>query len=351
MEDNNTRTEISELGEFGLIRHLTNGFKPTHDSTQMAIGDDAAAIDTGGKLVLTSTDMLTEGVHFDLSYAPLKHLGYKAVVVNLSDICAMNAIPTHVMVSVAISNRFSVEAMEELYRGIKLACERYKVDLIGGDTTSSLSGLVICATAFGLATPENVVRRNTAQVGDLLVVTGDLGGAYMGLQMLEREKSVFQSSPQLQPDLSGAEYQLERQLKPEARVDVVETLAALELVPTSMIDVSDGLASEVFHLGTNSGLGCQLYEEKIPIHPSTYELARSFDLDPSMCALNGGEDYELLLTIPQAEYDKVKAHPDFSVIGHMSDAKSGFNLVTKSGTQVPLEAQGWDALKQEGGTT
>lgn len=347
MEDGIKRTEISSLGEFGLINKLTEGFQSESSRTFKGIGDDAAAIDMGETVLLVSTDMLTESVHFDMSYVPLKHLGYKAVTVNLSDICAMNAQPEQVLVSIAVSNRFSVEALEELYAGIKRACDVYNVDLVGGDTTSSLSGLVISITAMGRAKKENVVMRNGAKKGDLLVVSGDLGGAYMGLQMLEREKQVFQAAPQSQPKLEGADYQLERQLKPEARIDVVRQFKELDLLPTSMIDISDGLSSEILHLGKQSGLGCELYEDKIPIHPSTYDLAREFNLDPTLCALSGGEDYELLFTVSQSDFDKVKNHPDFSVIGHMTDLDQGYNLITKSGSQTPLKAQGWDAVKQD----
>ncbi|MGC6532138.1 MAG: thiamine-phosphate kinase [Flavobacteriales bacterium] len=345
MQDPQSRTEISQLGEFGLIERLTTGFEPKLSNTWKGIGDDAAGISVGEQVVLTSTDLLTEGVHFDLSYTPLKHLGYKAVIVNLSDIAAMNAVPDHILVSLAVSNRFSVEALEELYDGIRLACDLYNIDLIGGDTTSSLSGLTISVTAFGIAPEKLISSRLGANEGDLLVVSGDLGAAYMGLQLLEREKQVFEAAPQAQPKLEGADYQLERQLKPEARVDVVRKLRELDLVPTSMIDISDGLASEIFHLTSTNHLGCQLYEEKIPIDKSTYDLAREFNLDPTVCALSGGEDYELLFTIPQADFEKVKNHPDFSVIGHMTDAKSGNQLVTKSGVQTPLTAQGWDGLK------
>jgi thiamine-monophosphate kinase len=296
--------------------------------------------------MLVSTDMLVEGVHFDLTYTPLKHLGYKSVIVNLSDIYAMNGTPEQITVSIAISNRFSTEALEEFYAGIKHACDLYKIDLVGGDTTTSLSGLTISVTAMGRVSKRNVAYRDGAKDGDLLVVSGDLGGAYMGLQILEREKSVFMNTEGVQPDLSGNDYILERQLKPEARMDVISNLADKDVVPTSMIDISDGLASEAIHLARSSKLGVNIFEDKVPIDTTTYNAAREFELDPSMCALNGGEDYELLFTIPQSEFNKVKNDPLLTVIGHMTDEASGYQLVTKSGTQVKLTAQGWDALIQ-----
>lgn len=345
MEEQTARTEVSTIGEFGLIKRLTAGFEPQLPNTFLGIGDDAAGISVGQQVLLTSTDMLTEGVHFDLGYTPLKHLGYKAIITNLSDICAMNALPEHVLVSLAISSRFSVEACEEIYAGIRLACDIYGVDLVGGDTTSSLSGLTISVTAMGITPEKLVVKRSGAKEGDLLVVSGELGAAYMGLQVLEREKQVFEAAPHAQPKLEGVDYQLERQLKPEARVDVVRKLRELELIPTSMIDISDGLASEIFHLTSLSGVSCKLYEEKIPIDKSTYDLAREFNLDPTMCALSGGEDYELLFTLSQDDFDKVKNHPDFSVIGHMTAAEEGNQLITKSGLQTPLKAQGWDGFE------
>ena len=339
------RTEISDLGEFGLIRRLTKDW-PTHQpSTLRGVGDDAAVLDPGGQRVVMSTDMLCEGVHFDLSYAPLKHLGYKAVVVNLSDVCAMNAKPTQVVVGLGLSNRFSVEAVEDLYAGIHLACDVYQVDLVGGDTTSSPAGLTLGITAVGLASNDAIVGRDGARDGDLLVVSGDLGAAYMGLQILEREKTVFQAAPTAQPELDDFAYLLERQLKPEARVDVVRELADLSLKPTSMIDISDGLASEVFHLGTASSVGFKVYEDKLPIDPKVYETAREFNLDPTLCMLSGGEDYELLFTIAQDDFEKVRNHPKLSVIGHAVAAPDAFTLVTKNGPEVPLQAQGWDGLK------
>lgn len=342
-----SRTELTNLGEFALIDLLTKGYSPSNESTKLGIGDDAAAIDPSGKQVVVSTDQLVEGVHFNLMYAPLKHLGYKAVVSNLSDIYAMNALPTQVTISVALSNRFSAEALEELYAGIYKACELYKVDLVGGDTTSSLSGLFMSVTAIGLVDPDKLVQRSGAGQGDLLVCTGDLGAAYMGLQVLEREKSVFEDAPSVQPDLDGFDYLLERQLKPEARKDVIEALAKDQVHPTSMIDISDGLASETFHLCKHSKLGCQLYEDKIPIDHLTYQTARDFGLDPTVCALSGGEDYELLFTVKQEDFEKVKAIPDLSIIGHMTDEASGKNLITKSGPVVPLKAQGWDSFSED----
>ncbi len=345
MLQNDQRTEIGQLGEFGLINHLKDKVKLHTGSTKIGIGDDAAVVELGGDVVL-STDMMIEGVHFDLMYVPLKHLGYKAVVTNLSDICAMNTMPTHITVSLGLSNRFSVEAVEELYAGINLACERYQVDLVGGDTTSSPNGLIISVTAFGKSS-ENIVERKGAQENELIVVSGDLGGAYMGLQLLEREKAIFKETPNLQPDLGGNDYILERQLKPEARVDVVIQLKNLGVVPTSMIDISDGLASELFHLCTHSDLGCAIYEDKLPIDPTTYQTARDFELDPTMCALNGGEDYEILFTVKQSDFDKLKNLPDFTVIGHMTDKNSGLNLITKNELVHPLSAQGWNHFKEE----
>lgn len=344
-ENKASRTELSSLGEFGLIKHLTEHVTIHNESTIKGVGDDAAVIDIGnGKVHLLSTDMLTEGVHFDLTYVPLKHLGFKAIATNVSDICAMNGVAKQITVSMAISNRFSVEALEELYAGMMLACNKYKVDLVGGDTTSSLSGLVLSISVLGEANKEDVIYRNGAQEKDLLVVTGDLGGAYMGLQILEREKAVFKENPNLQPDLEGNDYVLERQLKPEARVDVKAILKEKGIMPTAMIDISDGLASEILHICTQSNVGCSLYEEKIPMDGMTIARAQQFRLDPTVCALSGGEDYELLFTIPQGDYEKVKGHPDFTVIGHITDKNSGCNLITRSGSSVTLTAQGWDAF-------
>lgn len=336
MLENKQRTEIGELGEFGLIEHLTKSFEIRQESTSKAIGDDAAVIDTNGETVVVSTDLLIEGIHFDLSYMPLKHLGYKSVVVNLSDICAMNAVPSQITVSIALSNRFSLEAVEEIYQGIMVACKNYKVDLVGGDTSSSRQGLFISVTAVGHADKNELVYRNTAKDGELLCVTGDLGAAYMGYQLLEREKRIFMENSQVQPDLEGHDYIIERQLKPEARTDLKRILKELDVHATSMIDISDGLASEVFHLCTQSGVGMSVYEDKIPIDPTTYNMAREMDLDPTMCALSGGEDYEILFTVPQSDFEKLKNNSDISIIGHCTDKNSGINLITKSGNGYPV---------------
>lgn len=342
-ENKDQRTELSELGEFGLIDHLTKHIAIHHNSSIMGAGDDAAIIKEDGDVQqVVSTDLLTEGVHFDLSYVPLKHLGYKAMVVNFSDIYAMNATPKQVLVSIAVSSRFSLEAVEELYAGMLLACNGYKVDLIGGDTTSSMAGLTISITVIGTAKPEKIVKRSGAKDTDLLIVSGDLGGAYMGLQLLEREKAVFKDSPNVQPDLEGSDYILERQLKPEARKDVIATLEALEVVPTSMIDVSDGLASEILHICKASSVGVNIYEDKLPLDQLTYDTAREFNLDPTMCALNGGEDYELLFTVPLTDYQKFQHHPDFSIIGHITDSAKGYTMTAKDGSAHPIVAQGWE---------
>ncbi len=340
-------TDLGQLGEFGLIEHLTKNFTKSLDSTVKAVGDDGAVIDSKGKHVVVSTDLMVEGVHFDLSYTPLKHLGYKAVVVNLSDIYAMNATATQLTVSLAVSNRFSVEALEEFYQGVKIACDVYHVDLVGGDTTSSTTGLMISITALGLVQPEDIVYRTGAAVNDLLVVSGDIGGAYLGLQVLEREKQVFEVNPQNQPDLSGYDYIIERQLKPEARRDIVELFKGLELKPSSMIDISDGLSSEIMHLCTQSNLGCDLYEDKIPLDPQVISTCEEFKLDSTTVALNGGEDYELLFTIAQEDYPKIKANPNFTVIGHMKDQSAGMHLVTRSDTRIPLRAQGWNSFNDQ----
>jgi thiamine-monophosphate kinase len=345
--DNTSRTELAELGEFGLIKHLTQHIKLNQESTIKGVGDDAAIIDNKGLQTVVTTDMLVEGVHFDLTYVPLKHLGYKSVMVNLSDILAMNAEPKQILVNIAISNRFSLEAIEELYAGMLLACNKHNIDLIGGDTTSSKSGLVVNITAIGATKQENITYRNTAQEKNLLCVSGDLGGAYMGLQVLEREKAVFKDNPNLQPDLSGKDYILERQLKPEARFDVIELFKKIGIKPTSMIDVSDGLSSEILHLVTQSNVGVDIYEEKIPIDTETYETAREFNLDPSLCALNGGEDYELLFTIDINDYDKIKNKNLVSVIGHITNKEKGLNMIAKDGSVHPIKAQGWNALLEK----
>lgn len=346
LEDKNPQlTPISAYGEFGLIKHLTERFSFENSSTEVSIGDDAAVINPEGKKVVITTDVLAEGVHFNLGYVPLKHLGYKAVVVNLSDIAAMNATPTQILVSLAMSNRFPVEALEEIYEGIALACKHYKVDLVGGDTTSSTSGLVMSITAIGLEDSENIVKRNGAKANDLLVVTGDLGGAYMGLQILEREHSVYLANPDIQPEMEGYDYILERQLKPEARTDIKKTLKELDIQPTSMIDISDGLSSEILHLSDQSKVGFHLYEEKVPMDSLTISTAEELNLNPIMCALSGGEDYELLFTIAPEDFEKIRNHPDFSIIGHAVDLQQGNYLVARGSNElIPLNAQGWDAF-------
>ena len=344
-EDKPTRTELSSIGEFGLIKHLTQYIELQNPSTIKGVGDDAAVIEYKNKQIVVTTDMLVEGVHFDLAYVPLKHLGYKAVIANLSDVYAMNAEPRQITVSIAMSNRFSVEALEEIYAGIYMACKRYEVDLVGGDTTTSKSGLIISITAIGEADKNDLVYRNGAVEKNLICITGDLGGAYVGLQLLEREKKIFLDNPNIQPELEGNDYILERQLKPEARKDISSLLKELKVKPTAMIDISDGLASELLHICTQSGVGCSVYEEKIPLDPTTYSRAREFNLDPTLCALSGGEDYELLFTIDINDFEKVKGNPDITVIGHITDKNSGYQLISKSGTQHPLTAQGWDAFK------
>jgi len=347
LSENNKRTELSALGEFGLIDHLTKNVKIKNKSTVKGIGDDAAVLDYHDKKVLLSTDLLIEGVHFDLTYYPLKHLGYKAAVVNFSDIAAMNGKPKQITVNLSVSNRFSLEALEELYSGLLMACERYGVDLIGGDTTSSPKGLYLSLTVTGESKKDQIVYRDGAKSGDLVCVSGDLGGAYMGLLVLEREKQVFAADPNMQPDLETHTYILERQLKPEARTDVIDLLSELEVLPSAMIDISDGLASEIFHICKDLDTGCTIYEEKIPIDHSTSEMANEFKIDPTTIALNGGEDYELLFTIKQDDYEKIKGHPDISVIGHITGKESGINLISRSGTSVPIEAQGWDGLRDK----
>ncbi|WP_396162215.1 thiamine-phosphate kinase [Flavobacterium sp.] len=341
-----SRTSLSQLGEFGLIEHLTKNFSITHESTLTSIGDDAAVLDFGDKKAVISTDLLVEGVHFDLAYMPLKHLGYKAVVANVSDICAMNATPKQITVSIAVSNRFPLEALEELFEGIALASKIYNVDVIGGDTTSSQKGLIISITAIGEANLEDIVYRNGAKVTDLLVVSGDIGAAYMGLQVLEREKQVFQVNPNNQPVLDDYMYLIERQLKPEARNDVKELLEKLEIKPTAMIDISDGLSSEILHLCKQSNVGCNLYEEKIPVDPQLINVCEEFNLDITTIALSGGEDYELLFTIAMEDFDKIKGNPNFTIIGHMVDAQEGNHLITRANTKIELKARGWNALSE-----
>lgn len=348
IEDKNPkRTPLSELGEFKLIDHLTEHFKISQKSTVKGIGDDAAVLDYGKKQVVVSTDLLVEGVHFDLSYVPLKHLGYKAVMVNLSDIYAMNAKATQITVSIAVSNRFPLEALEELYAGITTAADLYNVDVVGGDTTSSTSGLIISITAIGEVEKGNEVLRSGAKPNDLLVVTGDIGGAYMGLQVLEREKEVFKVNPNSQPDLSMYTYIVERQLKPEARKDIVELLQKLEVKPTSMIDISDGLSSEVIHICKQSKLGVDLFENKIPLDPQVISTCEEFNIDSTTVALSGGEDYELLMTISQDDYPKIKGNPNLTVIGYMTEEERGMHLVTRAEQKIPIIAKGWNALNNQ----
>ncbi|PCI07174.1 MAG: thiamine-phosphate kinase [Flavobacteriaceae bacterium] len=344
-DKNEQRTALSELGEFGLIKHLTKFFAINCDSTEKAVGDDAAVLEFGDKQVLLTTDLLVEGVHFDLSYMPLKHLGYKAVMVNLSDVYAMNGTASQITVSIAISNRFTLEALEELYAGIQLACTNYNVDLVGGDTSSSTKGMLISITAIGTADKKDVVYRNGAKPNDLLVVSGDLGAAYLGLQVLEREKQVFEANPNAQPELENYSYLVERQLKPEARKDIVKILKDLDVKPTAMIDISDGLSSEILHITSQSEVGCNLYEDKIPLDPQFISTCEEFNLDSTTIALSGGEDYELLFTVSQTDFDKIKGNPHLSIIGHMTDKSEGVNLITRGNQKVEITAQGWNAMK------
>jgi thiamine-monophosphate kinase len=338
------RTELSELGEFGLIQRITSKFAPIHASTIKGIGDDAAVIDYGDKVTLVSTDLLVEGVHFDLTYMPLRHLGYKCAAVNFSDIVAMNGRPRQLFVGLSVSNRFSVEAIEEIYEGIRLACHRYQVDLAGGDTTSSVHGMFISLTVTGEASRDEVVYRNTARDNDLICVSGDLGSAYMGLLLLEREKKVYEADPGMQPDLSGFDYILERQLKPEPRTDITELLRTAGIKPTSMIDISDGLASEILHICEDSGLGCRIFEDKIPIDAMTLTVAEELNIQPTTAALNGGEDYELLFTVDINDFEKIKNLNGISIIGHMTDKASGAFLASNNGPLVQIEALGWNHM-------
>ena len=348
LEDKNTqKTSLAELGEFGLIDHITKYFKIENSSTIKGIGDDAAVLAASDKQTLVTTDLLIEGVHFDLSYMPLKHLGYKAVMVNLSDVYAMNGVAEQITVSIAVSNRFPLEAIEELYAGIQLACDTYKVDLVGGDTTSSTKGILISVTAIGKADKEDIVYRNGAKETDLIVVSGDLGAAYLGLQVLEREKQVFNVDPNNQPDLDGYTYLIERQLKPEARRDVAGFLKELSIKPTAMIDISDGLSSEIMHICAQSKVGCKIYEDKLPLDPQVISACEEFDLDSTMVALSGGEDYELLFTVPIADFEAIKGNPNFSVIGHITAESQGLNLVTRASQEIELKAQGWNGLKKD----
>lgn len=339
------RTEIADLGEFGLIHHLTKNIEFQNASTVLGVGDDGAVIDHFGKQTVISTDLLVEGVHFDLMYTPLKHLGYKSVIVNLSDIYAMNAIPTQITVSVALSNRISLEAIDEFYEGVYAACKAYNVDVVGGDTTSSQKGFIISITAIGEVTPDDYVKRSTAKKGDLVCVTGDLGAAYIGLLFLEREKKIFLESPQVQPDLEGESYVIGRLLKPEAQKELIEYFADNQIKPTAMMDISDGLSSEILHICQQSQVGCVVYEDKLPIAEETKLAAFKFEIDPTACALSGGEDYELLFTLAQEDYEKVKLHPNISVIGYLTDADEGINIITKSNNKHAITAQGWNALK------
>ncbi len=350
MEEKRKYRQLSGLGEFGLIEHLTEGLKLNNPSSIKGVGDDAAVLDYGGeKRILVSTDMLIQGVHFDLTYTPLKHLGYKSVVVNASDIYAMNGTPRQITIALAVSNHFSVESLEEFYEGVQLACDRYGIDMIGGDTTSSVSGMCVSITVIGEATEGDIVYRNGAKENDLICVTGDLGAAYMGLQLLEREKAVFGEKGEADPDFAGYEYILERQLKPEARKDIIELLREKGVKPTSMIDISDGLSSEIMHICKESGVGCHIYEDKIPIDYETAKLAEEMEMSETLCALSGGEDYELLFTVPLALYDLVSSLHDIKIIGHISPKEEGCNLVTRDGNSFELKAQGWCNFKKEEG--
>lgn len=336
---------LLDLGEFGLIEHLTKDFKTINKSTIYGVGDDAAVLSSGKRKIIITTDLLVEGIHFDMVYTPPKHLGYKSVVVNLSDIYAMNAIPEQITVSIAVSKKYSLKVLDDLYYGIKLACDNYKIDLVGGDTSSSITGMIISVTAVGYANENEIVYRNGAKINDLICVSGDLGGAYMGLQLLEREKSVFNVNPDTQPVLSGYDYILERQLKPEARKDIIELLKKLGIKPNSMIDISDGLSSELLHICKASEKGCYIYEEKIPIHKNTMKMAEEFNMYPGIAALNGGEDYELLITVPVSDYDKIKSLTEISIIGHITDLSEGKKIITPDGNQIDLKAQGWNAMQ------
>lgn len=343
MSDN--RTEVSSLGEFKLIDHLTKNIEIQNASTIVGVGDDAAIIDHYGKQTVITNDLLIEGVHFDLMYTPLKHLGYKTVVVNVSDICAMNATPTQIVLGLGFSNRFSVEALDEFYEGVYAACDAYGVDLIGGDTTTSQKGFIISCTAIGEVSPDKYVKRSGAKKGELLCVTGDLGAAFLGLTLLEREKKIFLESPGVQPDLEGEKYIVGRILKPEARKDIIDFLAQNHILPGSMIDVSDGLSSEILHICTQSKVGCVLYEEKIPIADETRMAAFKFNVDPTACALSGGEDYELLFTVKQDDFDIISKNSGISVVGYMTDEEAGAHIITKGGGKHPITAQGWNAFK------
>ena len=343
MSAKNKITTLEELGEFGLIERITKKIKQYHESTILGPKDDAALISHKNK-TLVSADLLIEGIHFDMTFTPLKHLGYKAVVVNLSDIYAMNGTPKQITVSLGFSSKYTLEAIDEFYDGILLACEKYKIDIIGGDISSSVSGLVISISALGEINENNMVKRNGAEENDLIVVSGDLGGAYMGLTVLQREKEVWKSNPNMQPELDNFNYVLERQLKPEARKDIIEFLADCQIKPTSMIDISDGLASEIIHLCKQSNVGCQLYEEKLPIDQQTYQTAMDFNLNPSTCALNGGEDYELLFTVKQKDFEEISKNTKLTIIGHITKKESGYNLIGHGDTSIPITSQGWSHI-------
>ena len=340
------RTEISTLGEFGLIDHLTKNFETQNVSTVLGVGDDAAVIDHFGKQTVISTDLLVEGIHFDLMYTPLKHLGYKSVMVNISDIYAMNAIPTQITMSIAFSNRFSLEALDEFYEGVYIACEKHGVDLVGGDTSTSNKGFIISVTAIGEVAPDKFVQRSTAQKGDLICVSGDLGGAFLGLTLMEREKKIFLENPKVQPDLENEDYIVGRLLKPEARKDIIEFFEKNDIMPTAMMDISDGLSSEVLHLCKQSNLGCRIYEDKIPIHDLARKAAFKFGLDPTVCALNGGEDYELIFTLKQEEYDKVTLNEEIAVVGYMAELEEGCKFLSKGGNTFDIIAQVWNAFNK-----
>ncbi|HKG68554.1 MAG TPA: thiamine-phosphate kinase [Segetibacter sp.] len=340
----NNRTEISSLGEFGLIDHLTKNFEIQNASTILSIGDDAAVIDHFGKQTVITSDMLVEGIHFDLMYTPLKHLGYKSVIVNLSDVYAMNATPSHITLNIAFSNRFSVEALDEFYEGVFAACEKYNVDLIGGDTSSSQKGFIISVTAIGEVTPEKIVKRSGAKQGDLICVSGDLGAAFLGLTLLEREKKIYLENPDIQPDLENEQYIVGRLLKPEAKKGIIDFFDKEDILPTSMMDVSDGLSSEILHICKQSNVGCVLYEDKIPVNDQAKHYAYKLEFDPTACALSGGEDYELVFTLKQDDYKKVVLNEQISVIGYVTNIEQGVNIITKAGNTHKLTAQGWNAF-------
>lgn len=342
---NTERTEVSTLGEFGLIEHLTKNNESQNASTILSVGDDAAVMDHFGKQIVVTTDMLVEGIHFDLSYTPLKYLGYKSVIVNLSDVYAMNAVPAQITMSLAFSNRFSVESLDEFYQGVYEACDKYNVDLVGGDTTSSQKGFIISVTAIGEISPDQFVTRSGAKVNDLICVSGDLGSAFLGLTLLEREKKIFLETQGAQPQFENQDYIIRRILRPEARRDIIDFFAENAIMPTSMIDISDGLSSEILHICKQSNTGCILFEEKIQVNDTARQFAYKLELDPTACALSGGEDYELLFTIDQSDYDKISKNPDISIVGHITEKKDGAIIITRGGNQYPLTAQGWNALQ------